>query len=104
MLNDRIIQMCFALGNTERMIIMDALKDHPRSVTDLLKDMKVTQSTLSHHLRILRKAGFVSGIRSGRHVYYAERKGNFDNLTEILKEYNDAIPTSAMILLEDNEE
>lgn len=103
-LERRLREQCFALGNTERLSILSEIQKKPRTVTDILKDVKITQSTLSHHLRILRKAGFVTGIRSGRHVFYSIRKQTLDELSENLKEYNDKFPVSAMILVDDDPE
>lgn len=93
-----IQDMAFAIGNKERLEIIDKLSDHPRSVTDLLSDSVITQSTLSHHLKILRKAGLVVSIRSGRHVYYAIRKEGIGKLINNLEQLSDQIPVSAQIL------
>ena len=96
-MEDRMIDQCFALGNKERIRILNQLRERPQSVTELLKDANLTQSTLSHHLRILRKAGLVNGIRDGRHVYYAIRKNGLQELRQNIQEYDDSFPLSSMM-------
>ena len=89
----------FALGNDERLNIVNLLRDCPKNVTDLLTEIDhITQSTLSHHLKILRKAGFVVSIRSGRHVYYAIRREGFDEINADIQQVAEQIPISAQVL------
>lgn len=40
------------------------------SVLDIAKQFKVTQPTISHHLRYLKNAGILSSERLGRKIYY----------------------------------
>jgi DNA-binding transcriptional ArsR family regulator len=39
-------------------------------VTDLARELHVSPSAVSQHLRVLRESGLVSGERSGRSVRY----------------------------------
>lgn len=93
-----IKEQAFALGNAERLTILNHLREHPRSVSDLLTEITITQSTLSHHLKILRKTGLVTAIRNGRHVYYAVRKEGLSELINDLGRLSDQIPVSAQVL------
>ena len=99
-----IKEQAFALGNAERLTIINHLRDHPRSVSDLLMELEITQSTLSHHLKILRKTGLVTGIRDGRHVYYAIRREGLSELINDLGRLSDQIPVSAQILPSEKED
>ena len=42
----------------------------PRHVGDLLVEVGVEQSLMSHHLRLLREAGFVLARRDGKRIRY----------------------------------
>ncbi|HEX3842700.1 MAG TPA: metalloregulator ArsR/SmtB family transcription factor [Acidimicrobiales bacterium] len=48
-----------ALAEPTRRQILDLLRDGERSVGDLVGDMRVTQPTVSKHLRVLRDSGLV---------------------------------------------
>ncbi|HEX3459425.1 MAG TPA: metalloregulator ArsR/SmtB family transcription factor [Acidimicrobiales bacterium] len=47
------------LAEPTRRQILDLLRDGERSVGDLVGDMRVTQPTVSKHLRVLRDSGLV---------------------------------------------
>jgi len=60
-----------ALADHNRLRILDALRGGERCVCWLTESLDLGQPLLSHHLKVLREAGFVSGRRDGRWVYYA---------------------------------
>ena len=96
-MEDRMMDQCFALGNKERIRILNQLREGPCNVLELQSGSTVTQSTLSHHLKILRDAGLVTGIRDGRHVYYAIRKDGLQELRKVIQEYDDTFPLLSMM-------
>jgi ArsR family transcriptional regulator, arsenate/arsenite/antimonite-responsive transcriptional repressor len=59
------------LGHPVRIRVLELLGDGPRSVRDLLDDIGVESSNLSHQLAVLRRAGIVVSIRDGATVMYA---------------------------------
>ncbi|HZT95456.1 MAG TPA: metalloregulator ArsR/SmtB family transcription factor [Chloroflexota bacterium] len=59
-----------ALADTTRLRIMRALwQQQNGTVTDLCKELRVSQPLMSWHLRILRRAGLVTTHRTGRQVH-----------------------------------
>lgn len=62
--NERLKTVANALG--EIVLGMDG----PMHVGQINEKLKVDQSLLSHHLRILREAGLVIGTRDGKAVLY----------------------------------
>ena len=58
------------LGDPTRMRVVEVLMDRPRCVHELMAQLDVEQSLLSHHLRVLRDAGLVEGVRVGKSVRY----------------------------------
>ncbi|MBK8021156.1 MAG: winged helix-turn-helix transcriptional regulator [Chloroflexi bacterium] len=64
-------QICDALGNPCRVLILYTLRDHPRFVTDIADELAVPQSSVSRHLKVLRDRGLVYSRRKGAAVYYA---------------------------------
>jgi DNA-binding transcriptional ArsR family regulator len=49
--------------------LLEALRS-PATGADLARSLGVTPSAVSQHLRVLREAGLVAGVRSGRRVLY----------------------------------
>ena len=63
--------VCGGLGNPNRILILYLLADHPRNVTELTAALRVTQPTVSSHLKILRDCDLVMAKREGTSVYYS---------------------------------
>ena len=58
------------LGDVTRVRILDALARDEMPVCDLAKMLGVTQSAVSHQLRLLRQARLVRSRRDGQHIHY----------------------------------
>ncbi len=63
---------CFAgLSCGIRVEIINLLKEKDRmSVLEIAKHFKVTQPTITHHLKYLKQAGILNSKKEGRKVYY----------------------------------
>lgn len=62
--------LCFALADPTRILLLYALDEQPRNVTDLTNELGITQPTTSRHLKILRDRGLVSTTRQGVTITY----------------------------------
>ena len=63
---DRLTFMLKALGNSTRFEIMKFLLTHPGCITgDIVEYLPIAQATVSQHLRVLREAGWISGVING---------------------------------------
>ncbi|PYR44324.1 MAG: hypothetical protein DMF93_00655 [Acidobacteria bacterium] len=58
------------LGDATRVRILDALARAEVAVCDLANAIGLTQSAVSHQLRLLRSMRLVRSRRDGRHIYY----------------------------------
>jgi len=58
------------LADTTRLAVLEMLLDGPRHVGELNTSLGMEQSLLSHHLKVLRKEGFVEATRDGKAVLY----------------------------------
>jgi DNA-binding transcriptional ArsR family regulator len=63
--------LCFALADPTRILLLYALDEKPRNVTDLTAELGITQPTASRHLKILRDRGLVQTTRQGVSITYA---------------------------------
>lgn len=59
-----------ALATPSRLLILGRLRHGPAGVGELVEDVGMAQSAVSHQLRVLRHLGLVTGTRSGRAVVY----------------------------------
>jgi ArsR family transcriptional regulator len=63
-------ELCSALADTSRIMILYALNEYQLNVSDLAELIDIPQSTASRHLKILRERGLVRPIRQGNSVVY----------------------------------
>lgn len=59
------------LGDTTRLRIVLACLDIPIAVNDIASKLDLSNSLVSHHLRLLRAARIVKADRHGKQVFYA---------------------------------
>ncbi len=62
--------ICQALGDPKRIMILYAIHEEPRHVTALAESLGFPQPTVSRHLRILRQRSLVRKERNGPAVVY----------------------------------
>ena len=60
-----------AFGDSTRMRILYALAESALCVCDLAEVLGMTQSAVSHQLKILKQARLVKGTRDGKQVFYS---------------------------------
>ena len=66
--------VCQALGDPKRIMILYALAEGPHFVTALAQELEMPQPTVSRHLRVLRERGLVRTERDGTAVAYHLRE------------------------------
>ncbi|MBV6395599.1 MAG: hypothetical protein HFACDABA_01177 [Anaerolineales bacterium] len=64
-------ELCFALADPTRILMLYALDEGSRNVTELALMLGVTQPSASRHLKILRERGLVKAERRGVAVEYS---------------------------------
>lgn len=67
-----------------RMLATLARAEHEVCVCDFTDALPLNQPTVSHHLRILREAGLVTGERRGTWVYYELATGALDRIEDAI--------------------
>ena len=69
---ERMATVAKALGDPIRLQLVDVLRKHAGKVCvcELIPLFDVSQSTVSHHLKVLRQAGLVDSERRGLWAYY----------------------------------
>jgi len=59
------------LVSGSRLKIINLLKNEKKNVSEIIKELKIDQTSVSHDLARLRKCGFVKTEREGKFVYYS---------------------------------
>ena len=59
------------LGDQTRQKILFALENKPLCVNDICECVDMTKYAVSHHLRLLKDAKLVKGVRDGKEIIYS---------------------------------
>jgi ArsR family transcriptional regulator len=64
-------QVCAALADPNRILLLYSIAEQPRSVGDLVKALGISQPAVSRHLQNLRERRMVTATREGQNVFYS---------------------------------
>ncbi len=64
-------RVCKALADGKRLLIINELRDGPRTVGEVVAALGISQANASQHLSVLRDRRIVTARRSGSNVYYS---------------------------------
>lgn len=82
--NKKMAAMFKAFGDENRIQILQLLKDGEKCACHLLEEMKITQPTLSHHMKLLCDAGIVTGRKEGKWMHYSISEKGLREMEEYL--------------------
>ncbi|MBP5621967.1 MAG: winged helix-turn-helix transcriptional regulator [Thermoguttaceae bacterium] len=71
MTDKRIAEMFKAFCDENRIKILKSLQSGEKCACVLLEDLRVSQPTLSHHMKILCDSGVVVGRKEGKWTHYS---------------------------------
>jgi ArsR family transcriptional regulator len=69
--SDRCAGLLKALADPERLRIVQSLRAGPKNVSELVSALKDEIANVSHHLKVLRRAGLVVATKQGKYVVYS---------------------------------
>lgn len=75
-----------ALGDENRLRILNMLRGEERCACMLLDEMHISQPTLSHHMKILCDANLVIGRKEGKWMHYQLNAVQFQKIADFLQE------------------
>lgn len=73
-----------AFDDINRLQILEMLREGEKCACVLLEDLQISQSTLSHHMKILCDSGIVTGRKEGKWTYYSISKEGSRKASELL--------------------
>ncbi|MGA1282689.1 MAG: ArsR/SmtB family transcription factor [Prochlorothrix sp.] len=86
---ERMAEFFGVLGDPNRWRILSALAVQELPVGDLARRVEMSESAVSHQLRVLRTMRLVSRRRRGRNVYYCLKDHHIFNLYREASEHLD---------------
>ncbi|MFA5032968.1 MAG: metalloregulator ArsR/SmtB family transcription factor [bacterium] len=82
---EELIRIFEVLGDETRLRIMKILLERDTlCVCEIMQALRINQTRVSKHLRILKDAGLVKSKKKGLWVYYSINKNSSKNMKEIL--------------------
>jgi DNA-binding transcriptional ArsR family regulator len=60
-------------GDKTRIQILECIKDTEKTVTQIVKEVQASQSSISQHLGCLKECGLIVGRQEGKYMFYSLR-------------------------------
>ena len=81
------IRIFKAFCDQNRLQILELLQNGEMCACKLLEELQISQSTLSHHMKILCDAELVEGRKEGKWVHYSVHQEGARRAQLLLKQY-----------------
>jgi ArsR family transcriptional regulator len=82
--HDDMAQIFKALCDPNRLIILDMLRTREKCACEILEELHISQSTLSHHMKVLCDSEIVVCESRGKWKYYSLGKQGLERAYHIL--------------------
>ncbi|MEK7376214.1 MAG: metalloregulator ArsR/SmtB family transcription factor [Candidatus Margulisiibacteriota bacterium] len=76
LLSEKYSKYLEVLGNAERLKILEMLLEKEMCVQEINSRLFASQATVSYHLSLLKNAGFIGSVKTGKFVYYSAEVSN----------------------------
>lgn len=74
-----------AFCDENRLKILEVIKNDEKCACKLLEELHISQSTLSHHMKVLGDAGVIKSRKEGKWTHYSIDNKGLDKVINILK-------------------
>lgn len=81
------VKLIKALADENRLAVLESLQSGEKCACVLLEELNITQSTLSHHMKLLCDSGLIDYRKEGKWMYYAVSKEGSKAMREMLMKY-----------------
>ncbi len=75
-----------AFCDEQRLAILELLQDGEKCACELLDKLDISQSTLSHHMKILCDSGIVDGRKDGKWMHYSISECGTEHVKKLINE------------------
>lgn len=80
-------EICSALADPRRILLLYAISEKARNVSDLADDVGISQPAASRHLKILRDRGLVQASRQGPSIEYGLTDPRLISALDLLRDF-----------------
>ena len=84
MTRKEVAAICKAMSDANRLRILEMLTQGEKCGCKLLEELKVTQPTLSHHMKVLSDCGLVNSYKDGKWQRYSINCERFKEYKEYI--------------------
>lgn len=81
---DETTKVFKAFSDSNRLMIVEMILDGEKCACTILEDLNISQSTLSHHMKILCDSGVVNCRKEGKWNYYSINKDGCKTIYDLL--------------------
>lgn len=74
------------MGDRSRLSVLLCLSERSRNVSEIVRELGMKQSLVSHHLKVLRQYGLVSAQRNSPFVLYSASEAKLEQLISLAVE------------------
>lgn len=85
---DMKVELIHGFSNKTRLEILECIKGQEKTVTQIVAEVKSSQSSISQHLSCLRDCGLIVSRQEGKYVYYSIRN---EQIYELLSSFDDVL-------------
>ncbi len=78
--------VCKGLADPKRLLIINALRDGERTVSELVDELEIPQANVSQHLAVLRDKGLVRYRKDGQWAYYSVTSHKIIEAMDLLRQ------------------
>ena len=80
------------IGHTDRLRLVEAMEHHPKSVTELMRELKLSQVNVSKHLAVLKKNNIVQSRAQSNFRVYSIAYPNVIHVLNCLRAHGEKRP------------
>ena len=83
---EKVSYICRAMGDPNRLKVVELLSEGEKCACHLLEELNITQPTLSHHMSVLYDCGLIHDRKEGRWHYYSLDCETFAEFKDFVQE------------------
>ena len=80
-----------ALCEPKRYLLLRLMAERGYSVQELAKKIRLSESAVSQHLKVMREAGLVYGVKQGYYMHYCLNKETLGGVIDAFLRLRDAV-------------
>lgn len=81
---DKMVDAFKALSDKNRLFILDMLSCGEMCACEIMEGLELSQSTISHHMKVLQEAELVNGVKNGKWMNYSINKEKVEEIKEFI--------------------